>query len=147
MQTEMNFEGAVYMRGLAVTVLLACAGLSGMAQAQTTDCANAMTQQDMNACAAQDLVAADRDLNAAYGQARAFMKRLDAGLIDRQRGAEVALRDAQRAWITFRDNACAAEGFQMRGGSAEPLLVLGCKARLTKARADDLWSLAAGLGG
>ena len=135
------------MRKVWGIVAVSCAGFAGMAQSQSPDCNNAMTQQVMNACAARDFSTADSDLNAAYAQARGVMRRIDATLPANQRGAEVALRDAQRAWVTFRDNACAAEGFQMRGGSAEPLVVLGCKARLTQARAADLWALAAGLEG
>jgi uncharacterized protein YecT (DUF1311 family) len=50
----------------------------------------------------------------------------------------VALREAQRAWITFRDKACEAEGFAMRGGSAEPLLVYGCMRQLTEERTGHL---------
>ncbi|MFN4130056.1 MAG: lysozyme inhibitor LprI family protein [Paracoccaceae bacterium] len=122
-------------------------GLVGAAQAQALDCSTAMTQLNMNTCAALDFEAADKDLNAAYARARTAMRRLDAGVSARQAGAEVALRDAQRAWIPFRDTACLAEGFLMRGGSAEPLLVFGCKARLTRQRAQDLWALAAGMEG
>ncbi|MFN7224250.1 MAG: lysozyme inhibitor LprI family protein [Paracoccaceae bacterium] len=117
------------------------------AGAQIADCDNAMTQSQMNTCAALDFEMADSDLNAAYGMARGAMKRLDDQLDADLRGAETTLRDAQRAWITFRDAACAAEGFQMRGGSAEPLLVYGCMSRLTSQRARDLWDLATGLDG
>lgn len=135
------------MRSLAAVALVCAAGFAGVAQAQAVDCPNAMTQSEMNACAARDFEAADSDLNAAYARARTAMRRLDAELAAGQAGAELALRDAQRAWITFRDTACVAEGFVMRGGSAEPLLVFGCKARLTQQRAQDLWALAAGIEG
>ncbi|WP_103333711.1 lysozyme inhibitor LprI family protein [Pseudotabrizicola formosa] len=128
-------------------VLVLGAGLAGAAQAQTLDCSNAMTQREINACLGRAFEAADADLNAAYGQARDQMRQIDSGLSPDQQGAELALRDGQRAWISFRDNACAAEGFQMRGGSGEPMLVLGCKARLTQVRAQDLWTLAAGMEG
>ena len=97
----------------------------------------------MTACAAADLGLADADLNAAYAEARAAMRRRDAGQTP---DAEDALRATQRAWITFRDLACAAEGFAVRGGSAEPMVVLMCQTRLTYARTSDLRSLAAGTG-
>jgi len=93
-------------------------------------------------CAEQDWMAADADLNAAYAAAQAAMKAVDANLPVSLRGASVALRDAQRAWIPFRDAACAAEGYQMRGGSAEPMVIYGCRARVTQTRAADLWTLA-----
>ncbi|MDR7125010.1 lysozyme inhibitor LprI family protein [Pseudotabrizicola sp. 4114] len=135
------------MRILTVAAVVFAAGFAGAAHAQSVDCDNAMTQMDMNACAANAFDAADKDLNAAYARARAAMRRIDGELDASQAGGETALRDAQRAWITFRDNACLTEGFQMRGGSAEPLLVFGCKARLTEQRAQDLWTLAAGIEG
>ncbi|MDO9581781.1 MAG: lysozyme inhibitor LprI family protein [Desulfomicrobium sp.] len=122
-------------------------GTAAAAQAQTVNCNNAMTQMEITACAGMAFEAADRDLNAAYAQARDQMRQIDSGLPPNQQGAEIALRDGQRAWISFRDNTCAAEGFQMRGGSGEQMLVLGCMARLTEARAEDLWVLAAGMEG
>ena len=51
------------------------------------------------------------------------------------------MREAQRAWITFRDNACAAEGYAMKGGSAEPLVVYGCMRTLTLERTAHLTSM------
>lgn len=132
----------MYRVAIAALVL----GMSA-AQAQTVDCDNAMTQRDMNHCAALAFEAADEDLNAAYAEARAFMRELDTDQSSDEAGAEAALRDAQRAWIPYRDKACAAEGFLMRGGSAEAMLVLGCKARLTEQRAQDLWTLAEGAEG
>ena len=134
------------MRHLCLVALLLGAGFFHGAQAQSLDCNSAMTQMALNACAAREFETADVDLNAAYGQARAAMRRLDKELSE-DGGAERALRDAQRAWISYRDTACLAEGFMMRGGSAEPLVIFGCKTRLTQQRAVDLWSVAAGLDG
>lgn len=104
-----------------------------------------MTQVEMNACAAAELARVDADLNAAYAEARSAMRQRDASqTADQtadQTGAERTLRDAQRAWIAYRDLACAAEGFLVRGGSIEPLVVLMCKTRLTQTRVDDLRGL------
>jgi uncharacterized protein YecT (DUF1311 family) len=112
--------------------------LPGAALAQAVDCDNAMVQVEMTFCAEKAWMLADEDLNLAYGLARKAMKNLDANLPADQRGAEAALRDAQRAWINFRDAACTAEGYQMHGGSAEPMVVYGCRERLTRSRAEDL---------
>ena len=54
---------------------------------------------------------------------------------------QARLREAQRAWIRFRDLECDFEGYEMRGGTGEPLLVLGCKAELSKERAAALLKL------
>ena len=130
---------------LAVCRLAVC-GLvllaAGPVQAQEVDCALAETQQDMNLCAQQDWQAADAGLNAAYAQAMILMTDIDADLPEDEQGAARNLRNAQRSWIAFRDAACAAEAYMMHGGSAQPLLLYGCMARLTTARVLDLEQLA-----
>lgn len=127
------------MRAAALLMLLALP-----AGAQEVDCENAMAQQEMNFCAAQDYEEADAALNDAYRQARAAMKGLDANLSAGDRGAEAALLAAQRAWLPYRDAACASEGWLMHGGSAEPLVVYGCLATLTRQRTQDLLYLVEG---
>lgn len=112
------------------------------AAAQEVDCANAQAQVELTFCAEQDWQAADAELNDAYKAAMAAMKDVDSYLDARDRGAAAYLRDAQRAWITFRDAACAAEGYQMHGGTAEPMVIYGCRARLTRQRTEDLAYLA-----
>jgi uncharacterized protein YecT (DUF1311 family) len=89
-------------------------------------------------CARDDWQAQDAALNAAWAKAMAVMQAVDADLPAGERGAADRLRKGQRAWISFRDEACAAEGYLMHGGSAEPMLVYGCMARLTEARTGDL---------
>lgn len=126
----------------ATLVALALWPLS--APAQEVDCANAMAQSDLNICAQQDWQAADDALNAAWPKARAAMKAMDAELPDTLKGGEQALLEAQRAWITFRDAQCKAEGYPMRGGSAEPLLVFGCMTELTRQRTQALTRLTEG---
>lgn len=117
-------------------VVLACLALP--ATAQDVDCAVAMAQVDLNACAHADWKAADAALNLAYQDAMALLEEWDAALPSDEQGGAKALREAQRAWITFRDKACAAEGHAMRGGSAEPLLVYGCMRLLTLERTGHL---------
>ncbi len=121
---------------LAFALLL---GFPGMPLAQ--DCAEAMDQATLNACAYADWEAADADLNEAYAQAIALLKGWDANLPADEQGGAAALREAQRAWITFRDKACEAEGYAMKGGSAEPLLVYGCMRQVTEDRARQLWAM------
>jgi len=113
------------------------------ASAQGIDCANAMAQQELNQCAYADWEVADSELNAAYSRVMALLKAHDTILPAEDRGAAEALRMAQRAWISFRDLACASEGYAMKGGSAEPLLVYGCMAQLTQERTGHLILMAA----
>lgn len=91
-------------------------------------CDEPMNQSEMNMCAAQEYREADAALNLAYKEAM-------AGLNEQH---EMVLRDAQRAWIAFRDLACESYGHQADGGSMQPMLVNGCLARLTKERTQML---------
>ncbi len=128
---------------LPALILMAWSALVLPALAQTSDCANAVTQKDMNICAEAGWQEADADLNDTYAKVMAAMKAMDADLPPALQGGETALRTAQRAWITYRDANCKAAGFPMRGGSAEPLLVYGCLRQMTLNRTDELLALVA----
>lgn len=117
------------------------------AQAQNAvDCRNPLSQVEMTYCAEQDWLEADAALNTVYGLAMAKMRETDGYLPDNLKGAADALRDAQRAWIPYRDKACAAYGYLARGGTLEPQLIYSCRAGLTRARVSELEELAGGLG-
>lgn len=122
---------------LAVVLCLAACPVA----AQEVDCATAGAQVELTFCAEQDWIAADGALNAAYKAAMAVMKRLDADLAAGDRAAEKFLRQAQRDWVSYRDNACAAEAYWLHGGSAEPMVIYGCRARLTEERTMGLYYL------
>ncbi|WP_395540266.1 lysozyme inhibitor LprI family protein [Neotabrizicola sp. sgz301269] len=113
------------------------------AQALDPVCDDVTTQAGMNDCAYDDWQTQDALLNDAYAEAMALLKNWDADLPANLQGGADKLREGQRAWITYRDAACAAEGYAMRGGSAEPLLVYGCMARLTESRTKDLQDMVA----
>jgi len=125
---------------------LAAVSLSGALAQDKPDCDNAMTQGDMNQCASLDWQKADAELNAVYKKAMAQMHATDSDLPDDLKGAADTLRDAQRAWIPFRDKACESYGFLARGGSMEPMLVFNCRADLTNQRIKQLQDLVEGLG-
>ncbi|MBU0726764.1 MAG: DUF1311 domain-containing protein [Alphaproteobacteria bacterium] len=97
--------------------------------AQASSCADALTQADMNACAAAAYETADKELNVFYFQ---IQQRL-AGDTE----ALIRLRDAQRAWIGFRDAECAFESSGVAGGSVYPMILSSCRARLTDSRVED----------
>ncbi|WP_406648412.1 lysozyme inhibitor LprI family protein [Aliisedimentitalea scapharcae] len=113
-------------------------GSTSVALAQ--DCSAPQTQSAMNECAAQFYRFADEDLNLAYGLARDMAKQIDTYAPSGQVSSVTLLRDAQRAWITYRDLACSAETMLAAGGSMQPLLHFGCLERLTRARTEDLRS-------
>lgn len=112
------------------------------AAVQAQDCTEAATQIELTACAEANWQAADAELNQVWKDAMALMKAIDADLPEDEQGAAAQLRGAQRAWIAFRDANCAAEGYLVHGGTAEPMVVLGCMSRLTQGRSADLRALA-----
>ena len=111
------------------------------AVAQDVDCDNATAQQEMNSCAEQEWQAADVDLNTTFAAVLAVMQESDQTYPAEGKTEEARLREAQRAWVAYRDAACDSAGYPMRGGSAEPLLTNDCMWRLTTQRTDDLKSL------
>jgi uncharacterized protein YecT (DUF1311 family) len=122
--------------GLALLLILPVT-----AAAQGVDCSKAVVQLELNLCAERAWKMADEDLNLAYGFAQSAMKKIDEALPADQRGAEESLRVAQRAWIAFRDSGCAAEGYRVRGGSMEPMVIYACRERMTRARTEELRAL------
>jgi uncharacterized protein YecT (DUF1311 family) len=111
---------------LAVALLIALVA-PGFAQAgapQAPDCSSALNTPAMNACYKAAYDAADARLNERY---KTLMARL--GKSDQDR-----LRDAQRAWVAFRDKQCAFETASYSTGSIYPLLVTNCLTELTQQR-------------
>ncbi len=96
----------------------------------------------MTFCAEAEWMAADAELNAAYKQAMAVLREVDASLGKGDKAGANFLKQAQRDWIAFRDNACAAEAYPMHGGSAEAMAIYGCRARLTTERSLGLHYIA-----
>lgn len=123
-------------RPFAALCLLGLSALSAVAQ--EVDCANAITQMDLNICQQRDWEAADTRLNDVYADVIAVLRESDAAYPLDGPSEEDRLRNAQRAWIAFRDADCDAAGFPMRGGSAEPLLIYGCMSRMTEDRITEL---------
>lgn len=121
------------MKLVASALMLPC-----MALAQELDCTNAVTQVEMTSCAAIAFERADADLNAVYQRAITDTKQSDQIEPAWDPTNTEMLRDAQRAWIPYRDKACASESTWARGGSMQNMLFYSCLERLTKRRADDL---------
>lgn len=109
-------------------LLLALTPLLFTIVAQADDCANAVTQGEMNQCAAQQYKAADKELNDLY-------KQITTRLKDDPKAKQLLVK-AQRAWIDFRDAECEFSASGVEGGSVYPLIHTDCITAQTKARVE-----------
>lgn len=100
------------------------------------ECKPAGTQIEMNQCAYDDFLKADKKLNETY-----------QALIRKSAGDKTyikALRTAQRAWVVFRDAeldamfSCADEDIKLCWGSMIGLLYPNAKAEITRERTQKL---------
>jgi uncharacterized protein YecT (DUF1311 family) len=92
-------------------------------------CVRDGNQTQLNFCAAADYYEVDLELNRIYSEQ---MRRLSEP--NRSR-----LREAQKAWIEFRDKACLYEaGPREESGSIWPLSHFGCLTAHTRQRMEDL---------
>ncbi|AQR73152.1 lysozyme inhibitor LprI family protein [Sphingomonas sp. LM7] len=110
---------------------------------QAPDCTNPITQSDMTRCEVVRFEAADRDMNRQWKLTLAAERTADRSPSgDGRPGYADQLLKAQRAWLAYRDEHCRSDGYRMRGGSAEPMLIAGCRAELTGQRTKQLAALA-----
>lgn len=99
-------------------------------------CNESGTQLELNACAHDEFVRADKALNQAY-QALLKKEAKNKPFIRK-------LKVAQRAWVVFRDAdiearfACDKENIRFCWGSMYPMLLLFRKAELTRERTKHL---------
>lgn len=86
----------------------------------------AQSQMEMNATAADEAEKADKALNVAYRKLRDSLKD------DPQ--SQKLLKDAQLAWLAFRDKEAEYEAAGDLGGSIHPMAVSTVVKRLTEER-------------
>lgn len=111
-----------------IMLLAGTANVSGQRQKKTGPCANPQTQFEMNQCAGKEYQAADAVLNQVY-------QKLVAMLDDEQKAQ---LKDAQNAWLKYRDAHCDFVADQFKGGSMRPMIAAMCLADVTKNRTTEL---------
>ncbi len=121
------------IRAIVVAAGLILAAAPAFADEPTCD-RNDQTQTGMNICAAADAAAADKKLNLLYQQLTAKA----------EANEKTALRDAQRAWVAYRDKECAYETIGSEGGSIRPMEESMCVTALTNARIADFQKFLSG---
>lgn len=133
------------MRLIAAALLaLASAGF-----AHAADCKDPQSNYEMKVCAGEDFKKADAELNVAYNKAIAEARQLYRSTkatpgYENMPDSEAILRDAQRAWVSFRDANCKYQYQIYYGGTHAPLAQVLCMADMTKARVKELRQLPGG---
>jgi uncharacterized protein YecT (DUF1311 family) len=125
------------------TLLLALALQASLDdRAREANCSDPQAQMEMNMCAEIDFERADAELNRIYRESIAGVRQADRELdrtSDQRPSNEAILREAQRAWVAFRDAQCTWEANgEARGGSMEPMVHGQCLARMTRERVAQL---------
>jgi len=103
----------------------------------------------MNDCAAFEYKRADEHLNEVYRKATQYMtddlaraqQHGDQRQIKYEETAIARLKEAERAWLSYRDIQCKAAGQQYEGGSMSPMIYSQCLTTLTEHRTADLKSV------
>lgn len=103
---------------------LTLAAIGTSAAEEPLDCKKPVAQLDINLCELRAFESADAVLNAVY---RRVVKAVGSDRVE-------ALRNAQRAWVAFRQAECALAGSEAQGGSMQPMLVSICARKLTEER-------------
>ncbi len=116
---------------LLISVLIAIAlmgvTISGQKQ-KPKPCEDAQTQADMNICWGNEYQKADATLNKTYQQ-------LTAMLNDEEKAQ---LKNAENAWLKYRDANCEFVADQYKGGSIRPMIAAICLADVTTNRTTEL---------
>jgi len=110
----------------------------GTVQKPCLDAPDGQSTLGMKICSGRETAVWDERLNNAY-QA---LLRGDLGNTEAQRGVRKLtgadiIRDAQRAWIAFRDKKCDAAGLPMEGGTGAGILTSDCY--LTETARQAIW--------
>jgi uncharacterized protein YecT (DUF1311 family) len=109
---------------------LASGGVFGQGTKKSDPCPKAQSQAEMNDCAGRAYKAADATLNQVYRQ-------LVAMLADEEKSQ---LKEAQAAWLKYRDLNCDFVADQYKGGTIRPMILGFCLADVTKNRTAELRS-------
>ncbi len=116
---------------LLLALLLTLVAASGYIFGQgkkTQPCADAQTQADMNICWGNQYKSADTQLNKTYQQLAALL----------EADEKAQLKNAETAWIKYRDANCDFVADQYKGGTIRPMIYAICLADVTNNRTTEL---------
>lgn len=90
-------------------------------------------------CLGAETAVWDKLLNDHYQHARDRMFKIGGADL------QISLRDAQRAWIAFRDAECALEYDRWSGGTIRTVVFASCQMQMTARRAIALRDIGTGM--
>lgn len=126
---------------VAAVMALSPLVLAAPAKAQDieVDCENAISNVEMTYCGWQEFERADAELNEVYKDAIRHIKASGRDLPAGADAWEKKLREAQRAWVAFRDLNCdELLGIEWGGGTGTNLAIATCRTEMTNARIKTL---------
>jgi uncharacterized protein YecT (DUF1311 family) len=115
--------------GLLIALTLMSVTIAGQKQ-KPKPCEDAQTQADMNICFGNEYKKADAALNKVYQQLAAMLDEDD----------KAQLKNAENAWLKYRDTNCEFVADQYKGGSMRPMIAAICLADVTDNRTKELKS-------
>jgi uncharacterized protein YecT (DUF1311 family) len=135
---------------LAVPVLMCCIAVAQQAKPAQNPCEEKpISQLQMDRCADSEYKNADAHLNTVYRKAMHYMtddlaraqKTGDQEQMKYEQRALASLKEAERAWVSYRDIQCKAAAQQYEGGSMAPMIFSQCLTDITEHRTADLKSI------
>lgn len=112
-------------RTLALTMLATSPAGTLLAQSA---CSGAANQREINACYTNLYQQADRALQSTYDSLRKKLPPENAA----------KLRDAQRAWIAYKENWCDLQTTAVKNGTMYPTVLAQCLTELTNQQLERL---------
>lgn len=124
----------------AAAVSLAFGGAAPALADHIPGCDNeTLNNMELDQCAGRAFKAADAELNVIWPKVLAAIDSMGADMpADAARDWKTAMIDAQRAWVTFKEDDCNTVQYEWYGGSGASLAVTSCLYHHTAARVADL---------
>jgi uncharacterized protein YecT (DUF1311 family) len=108
--------------------LLASSSFPGQKGSKSDPCSEASSQPEMTECWRKEYKAADTKLNQVY-------RKLVLMLDDEEKSE---LKEAQTAWLKYRDTNCDFVANQYKGGTIRPMIYAICLTEMTESRTTEL---------
>jgi uncharacterized protein YecT (DUF1311 family) len=138
-EARIKFKSSNMLVLAAVFAMLCVSPASAQPKDPGADCGNRGNTAEIGQCVVAALKVADTNLNQVY---RAALQQIGEGpdpAPDVRERWKAALRDAQRAWIAFRDADCdGLTQYEWWGGSGQSNAIVFCRLDKTNARVRDL---------